>query len=280
MKYLTTILLAGAAMTALCQPALAQESDYANGIDRIELQSNIPPLMITIRNMAASTDPADRDLQVISDNPQFTVSGRMFCEVFGPGDYGRAEEMQASFGGTVFLHSTGAGTPVQTTFTYWGESQDYSGQYPAADFELVLEMDVPRQASNLVSFTWNPVDYVEYRMEQFIANNAGTAADFLRQDDVFNHQIRLNLVGHCLYNSGSGDKVRGGYERIAVPVNIFYQGDPDIRDVLTLVDAGGGMIAQPVPDRARRATATRGGQGQPPATNTRPARAPTRSGPQ
>ena len=279
MKHLTTLLLAGAAMTALCQPVLAQESDYAPGVDRIELQSNIPPLMITIRNMAASTDPADRDLRVVSANPQFTVSGRMYCEVFGPGDYGRVDDMSANFGGNVHLHSTGQGTPVQTAFTYWGESQNDSGQNPAADFELDLEMAVPQEASGLVSFNWNPVDYVETRLEQFLANNAGSAADFLRQDDVFNHQIRLNLVGHCLYNAGYGDRVRGGYEKISVPVNIFYQGDEDIRDVLTLVDGSDNTIAAPAPDRARRATATRGSQTQPPATNSPPARAQRRSGP-
>jgi len=268
-----SLLLAGAAILIAAPTVLADQSDYASGIEAIDLQSNIPQINITVRNVAASTDPADRDLRVVSNNPEFTVSGRMQCEVFGPGNYGRAHEMRANFGGNVYLHVTQNGTEVQDMFGYWdGDPQTYSDQYPAADFSIDLEMDLPEAKSGLATFVWHPVDYVEDRLEFFVNNGAGTEADFLRQDDVFNTSLTLNLVGACVYNGS----VRGGFEKVSVPINIFYQGDDDIQDVLTTV-SGGNTVAAPVDNRARRAVSTRGAETSPPARSSRPARAPRRS---
>lgn len=272
----TAHLFTGAAMAVLASPALAQTSDYSDGIDFVEIQSNIPIVNITVRNVANSTDPADRDLRVTSANPEFEISGRLECTMYGPGNYARAHSVRASFGTQLTLHATGEGIGVQDMLAFWkSDEQAFSDQYRSANFELDMEMALPQQKSGLVSFMWNPVDYVEDRLETYVDNGAGSEADFLRQDDVFNTQLNLNIVGECMRPISNNTYLRAGYQTYPVAINIFYQGDDDIQDVIQTV-SNADTVAAPTPDRARRATATRGAETAPPARTSRPARARTR----
>lgn len=269
-------LFTGAAMAVMASPALAQSSDYSNGIDFVEVQSNIPMINITVRNVANSTDPADRDLRVVSANPEFEISGRLECTMYGPGNYARAHSVRASFGTQLTLHATGEGIGVQDMLAFWkSDEQDFSDQYRSANVELDMEMALPQQKSGLVSFMWNPVDYVEDRLETYVGNGAGSDADFLRQDDVFNTQLTLNVVGECMRSIGNNTYLRAGFQTYPVAINIFYQGDEDIQDVIQPV-SNADTVAAPTPNRARRPTTTRGAETAPPARTSRPARARTR----
>ena len=120
---------------------------------------------------------------------------------------------------------------------------------------------------------FNPVREVEEHLEIFVENNAGTEADFLRQDDVFEIQLPISAVGWCNYNSGNLDNDYAGARYVTVTARIFYQGDDDIQNVIGTVSGGSGEIAAPVPNRARETTTTRGSSSTPPARDTRPARA-------
>ena len=69
--------------------------------------------------------------------------------------------------------------------------------------------------------------------------------------------------------------IYGGIRTIDLPVRIFYQGDPDIQDVITVSETPG-TVQAPVPNRARATLGTaRGAQTSPPARSTPPARART-----
>ena len=273
MNRFTTYLLAGLASSLTAAPVLAQSSDYSDGIDFVAVQSNLPMINITVRNVANSTDPAERELRVVSANPEFEISGRLECTMYGPGNYARAHSVRASFGTQLSLHATGEGTGVQDTFAFWkSDEQAFSDQYRSANFSLDMEMDLPQGASGLVNFVWNPVDYVEERLETYVGNGAGSEADFLRQTDVFNTQLNLNVVGECMRQFGDNMYLRAGYQTYPLAINIFYQGDEDIRDVIQTVGSAD-QLAAPVPNRARRATATRGAETSPPARTSRPARA-------
>ena len=276
MHRFTTYLVAGVATALSAAPALAQSSDYSDGIDFVAVQSNIPMINITVRNVANSTDPADRDLRVVSANPELEISGRLECTMYGPGNYARAHSVRASFGTQLHLHATGEGIGVQDMFAFWkSDEQGYSDQYRSANFALDMEMELPQQKSGLVNFVWNPVDYVEDRLQTYVDNGAGSQADFLRQDDVFNTQLNLNVVGECMRTIGDNTYLRAGFQTYPVAINIFYQGDDDIRDVIGTV-AGANTLAAPAPNRARRATSTQQADTAPPARTRRPARAPTR----
>lgn len=275
MNRFTTCLFASATAVFGSASAFAQSSDYSDGIDFVEVQSNIPMINITVRNIANSTDPADRDLRVVSANPEFEISGRLECTMYGPGNYARAHSVRASFGSQLTLHSTGAGIGVQDMFAFWdSDEQSYSDQYRSANFSLDMEMQLPQQKSGLVNFMWNPIDYVEDRLENYVNNGAGSQADFLRQDDVFNTQLNLNVVGECVRTISNNTYLRAGYQTYPVAINIFYQGDDDIQDVIGTV-GGADAVAARVASRARRATSTQGTNSSPPARTARPARAGT-----
>ena len=278
MNRFTTHLLASAAAVLSTMPALAQSSDYSDGIDFVEIQSNIPMVNITVRNVATSTDPADRELRVVSANPEFEISGRLECTMYGPGNYARAHSVRASFGSQLYLHYTGDGIGVQDMFAFWkSDEQDFSDQFRSANFSLDVEMELPQEKSGLVNFVWNPVDYVEDRLATYVNNGAGSEADFLRQDDVFNTQLNINVVGECVRNISNNTYLRAGFQTYPVAINIFYQGDDDIRDIIGTVGSAD-AVAAPVANRARRATSTRGAETSPPARTARPARARTRQG--
>lgn len=258
--------------------AQAQTPDFSHAVHDIVVSSNIPTLNLTVRNVSASTDPADRNLRVVSDMPEVLVNGQVWCKNFQTSD-NNAVRARLMLGATNVVSSQNGADPYPLGIWQMSDQQTFSGTHNLENFELDMTVDFPTSwngQESLIGF--NPVEFVEYRLESFIANNAGSEADFLRTDDVFETTIRFNVVGWCHYENDSIDGEYAGMRSYDMKVSIFYQGDDDIQDVITAVNHANTVTSQ-TPDRARDVTRTRAAERQTPTRNTtrsRPRRAPNR----
>lgn len=266
------ILVGSLATAALAAPVFADQTDYSFAVHDIIVTSNIPAVNISVRNMSASTDPADRDLRMVSDDPAFHVTGQVWCKSFNQGQTA-AERARIVFGNANVVSSQNGADllPIGP----WGMSQfqTFSGSHNLENFSIQTTLDLPSTWNGGVNLgPFNPVEYVEGRLDHYVEQGAGSEADFLRVDDVFETTITLNAVGWCSYQSQSTSGEYAGLRAIEVPVHIFYHGDADIQDVITSVGGANTMTA-PVPNRARGTATARGANSQPPATSEPPARA-------
>lgn len=266
-------LIGSLALSAFSAPVIADQTDFSFPVHDIIVTSNIPAVNISVRNMSNSTDPAERDLRMVSDDPQFNVTGQVWCKSY---EYATTSARAAQL---VFGNAPIVSTPEGSSYLplgVWGASgtQYFGNGDTLVNFSLAHTLDLPADWNSEVAITlgFNPVQVVEQRLEQYVANNAGSEADFLRVDDVFETSITLNAVGWCLYHSDSTNGQYAGRRAIEVPVHIFYHGDPDIQDVITSV-GGANTLTAPVPSRARGTSTARGANSQPPATSEPTARA-------
>jgi len=277
MKSMKPLLLAASALAfapAVAPSALANGSDHIPfAFHDILITGPQPVINISVRNMAASTDPDDRDLRVTASNADDVgITGQIWCS--NP-DTTEALRAQIIYG-QVIVHGNdlmgwGAYSP--------SEVQNLPGNGNLKNFDIAAPLLHADQAEEEGLFGgFNPVNAVENRLESFLDNNAGGEADFLRVDDVFELDLRANAVGWCDYQSQNIQGEYVGFQSFDVKVRIFYHGDEDIQDVITTVGQPGSLAA-PVPSRARGRATTRGAETAPPARSSRPARAtPARSG--
>lgn len=275
MKILTS-LLAGATLIALTPAiAAADDSDMSIAVHDILVTSNIPAINISVRNLSPSTIPAMRNLRVTSPRPVIRVAGQVWCKAFETAHI-RADAAQVMFG-NASLHSTPNGADI-LPLGIWSSSpvQAFGADELLRNFSINAPVDFPDHWTGGISLGFNPVHEVEKRLEQFVQNGAGSEADFLRVDDVFETTIKVNAVGWCEYDSGNLHRRYAGYRQIDVPVHIFYHGDEDIEDQVTAVGSRGTIQAPPPPPGPSYTPAPgrRGRDAAPP-----PRRAPTaRSG--
>lgn len=264
-------LIGGLALSALSAPAFADQTDFSFPVHDIIVTSNIPAVNISVRNMSASTDPADRDLRMVSADPVFHVTGQVWCKSFNQAQTA-AERARIVFGNANVVSSQNGADllPLGT----WGTSQaqTFNGNHTLENFSIQTTLDLPSSWNGGLNLsTFNPVEHVEDRLEHYLEQGAGSEADFLRVDDVFEATITLNAVGWCSYASQNTSGEYAGLRAIEVPVHIFYHGDPDIQDVITPY-GGSGTVAAQVPSRARDRITTSGSGATPPARNNTPAR--------
>ena len=247
MKTLTS-LLAGATLMALSPGvAAADDSDMSVAVHDILVTSNIPAINISVRNLSPSPFPAMRNLRVTSPRPVIRVAGQVWCKAFQTAHI-RADAAQVMFG-NASLYSLPEGGAGIHPLGIWSSSpiQALGADELVRNYSINAPVDFPESWNGGISFGFNPVREVEKRMEQFVQNGAGTEADFLRVDDVFETTIKMNAVGWCDYDSGNNQYRYAGYRQIDVPVHIFYHGDPDIEDQVTAVGSGGTIQAPPPP---------------------------------
>lgn len=265
-------LIGSLALSALSAPVIADQTDFSFAVHDIIVTSNIPAVNISVRNMSNSTDPAERDLRMVSDDPEFHVTGQVWCKSFNQGQTGALRARILFGNANVVAAPNGADLlPLGT----WGASQTqtFNGNHTLENFSIETTLDLPSSWNGGLNLgTFNPVEYVEGRLDHYVEQGAGSEADFLRVDDVFETAITLNAVGWCSYQSQSTSGEYAGLRAIEVPVHIFYHGDPDIQDVITSV-GGANTLTAPVPNRARGTSTARGANSQPPATSEPPARA-------
>lgn len=266
------ILIGSLAAAALSVPVFADQTNFPSQVRDIIVTSNIPTVNISVRNMSNSTDPADRNLRMVSNDPVIGVTGQVWCNGSNSAETG-ARRAQIMYGNPGLNYAGYGNTVIDIGVWSQSDTQEFNGTNALENFDLSAPMNLPASwdSNALVTFGFNPVQHVEERLENFIENNAGSEADFLRIDDVFETQVALNVVGWCRYDHPAYDTTYAGIRSIPVTVAIFYHGDPDIQDVITSV-GGANTITAPVPNRARGTATARGANSQPPATSEPPAR--------
>lgn len=264
MKTLTS-LLAGAALMALTSaPAAADDTDLSFAVHDILVTSNIPAINISVRNLSPSPFPSMRNLRVTSPTPSLNVTGQVWCKSF-QNAHTRADEAQVLFGNASVV-SAPDGADILEIGT-WSASPvaQLGGNETLRNYNINAPVNFPDHWNGGISFGLNPVREVEERMQQYVQNGAGTEADFLRQDDVFETTIKMNAVGWCEYDSQNlSNKRYAGLRQIEVPVHIFYHGDEDIQDQIGTVGSSGTVQAPPSGRRGREAA--------PPSRRTSPSR--------
>ena len=245
MKILTA-LLAGAALTALTPvPVAADETDLSFAVHDILVTSNIPAINVSVRNLSPSPFPAMRNLRVTSPTPVLNVAGQVWCKSF-QNTHTRADEAQVMFGNASVISAPNGADVL--AIGAWSSSPvaQLGADETLRNYNIAAPVNFPDHWNGGFTLGFNPVREVEERMEQFVQNGAGTEADFLRTDDVFETTITLNAVGWCEYDSQNlSNKRYAGLRKIEVPVHIFYHGDEDIEDQLTAVGSSGTIQAPP-----------------------------------
>ncbi|PWE16923.1 hypothetical protein DDZ18_09415 [Marinicauda salina] len=268
------LLFSCAAAAALAPAALAEgTTDLSSRVHDIIVTSPVPQVQVTVRNVAASTDPADRDLRMVSDDPMIAMTGQVWCNSY---DYASnwAQRAQLLVGETTVAVSEGGADPFPLGIWDNSEMQYFEGEDALENFDLEFVLDLPHDwdPDQAVTLFFNPVALVENHLETFVENNSGTEADFLREDAVFETTVTLSAAGWCRYDSNSIHGEYAGLRQFDMPIRVFYQGDADIADVPTIVGTPG-AVTTPVPDRAREVVSTRGSDAEPPARTDPPARA-------
>lgn len=209
---------------AAASTASADESLLTWGIDHIDLGYVTPVVHITVANVSASPDAAARELQVVSGPPLVTVEGKAVCEKLS-GWPSHLDAVQVQFGHVTVDY-----------FGFWGIAWDASevlgfpSQVGAAEVAFDHDLQVPETwEGNAVTLGFNPVMILEEELAEYV-ELGGTAEDFLRQDDVFEAPITVNLMATCTIQSSLGDWQYYGLTRRDITAAIFYQGDPGIQD--------------------------------------------------
>jgi hypothetical protein len=272
-------LIGGIAAVALSVPGFADQTDFSFPVHDILITSNIPTVNISVRNMSNSTDPEDRDLRVVSSTPVIPVTGQVWCKSYDHAETA-ALRAQIMFGNVNIVAEQGGAGPMMLGPYSASGFDTFSGTHELENFAIDAALEFPDSFDRhaLVNLDpFNPVRVVEDRMEFFVENGAGSEADFMRVDDVFETEVTLNAVGWCGYDSNNTSGEYAGARGVPVTVTIFYHGDADIQDVIQTVGGANTVAAQP-PDRARGTATTRGSSATPPARTNRPARARSDNG--
>jgi hypothetical protein len=267
-------LIGGIAAVALAVPAFADQTDFSFPVHDILITSNTQTVNISVRNMSNSTDPEDRDLRVVSSTPVIPVTGQVWCKSYDHAETA-ALRAQIMFGIVNIVAEQGGAGPLMLGPYSASGFDTFSGTHELENFAIDAALEFPDSFDRhaLVNLDpFNPVRVIEDRMEFYVENGAGSEADFMRVDDVFETEITLNAVGWCNYASNNTNGEYAGARGVPVTVTIFYHGDADIQDVIQTVGDANTVAAQ-APDRARRAATTRGSSATPPARTNRPARA-------
>jgi len=272
-------LIGGIAAVALSVPGFADQTDFSFPVHDILITSNIPTVNISVRNMSNSTDPEDRDLRVVSSTPVIPVTGQVWCKSYDHAETA-ALRAQIMFGNVNIVAEQGGAGPMMLGPYSASGIDTFSGTHELENFAIDAALEFPDSFDRhaLVNLDpFNPVRVVEDRMEFYVENGAGSEADFMRVDDVFETEITLNAVGWCGYDSNNINGEYAGARGVPVTVTIFYHGDADVQDVIQTV-GGANTVAAQTPNRARGTATTRGSSATPPARTNRPARArPARS---
>ena len=273
---LKQIMLGGLGLSVLASPVFADGTDFPFAVHDINITHHTPTVNITVANVSNSTDPADRELRMMSANPVVSIDGQVWCNSYEFAETG-AFRADVRLGQTQIVSAPGGGSEP----AFWSGNasplgtQMFNGTNTLENFAFESQLDLPDSydADALINMSYlNPVRVVEERLEHYLENNAGSEADFLRQDDVFEVDFDISVVGWCSYESDILDNDYAGARWVTVTAAIFYQGDDDIQDVVQTVGSAD-SVAAPVPSRARDTATTRGPSSTPPARNTRPARA-------
>jgi hypothetical protein len=229
----------------LASPAHADEAQWPLGIASIPILSATPSIHIAVENVSASTSPLHRKLANVSPPPAYSLSGQVFCKAILGGTT-RLVESQVMFG-TPTIWSTNVSTQI-FKIGVWDETApiQYEGNISSANVQFQHALDVPETWNGgLVTLGFNPVKVVEDHLASYVASG-GSAADFLRHDQVFEVPVAVNLVGVCKNTSSLGVHTFAGLTRRWITAFVLYKGDPRIQDfTVTIPGLPGGITQTP-----------------------------------
>lgn len=216
------------ALFALAIPlsqAAADESQLGPNILTLEIQNQINPSGLSIKNVSASKVAARRDLVVFGDKPKFTVAAKAYCK---PGS--KLAGLQVILGKVVI--SNNAAVP----FAVMGKSamQNQVIGHGGVKIDIAADLNVTRRAGKaLADFTFNPARVFETMLDKYVAKGH-TAAQFLHETQAFDMKVPVSLVASCRFDPNADSLLAGktyaGVVTREVPVTILYNGDPSIID--------------------------------------------------
>ncbi|HST92677.1 MAG TPA: hypothetical protein VLJ13_10830, partial [Brevundimonas sp.] len=142
----------GTALLALpANAAAASDVDMSFAVHNVSVSSNIPALNISVRNMAASRLPAQRNLRVTSPKPVLNVSGQVGCKSFNAA-HTRAASARILFGNANIVSSPD-GADVYPIGP-WGQSPmvNLGADETLRNYSISASVDFPDHWAGGVSF--------------------------------------------------------------------------------------------------------------------------------
>lgn len=184
---------------------------------------NLPTL--SLRNVATTKTVAARDLRVLGADPEIVVTGQVFCKANA-----RLVAAQAIVGTVVVTN--GNAMPVGV-FAQSPKDLSVAGR-DAADVSFTLRPRITRSVgAQAVDLSLNPARKFDDKIKLFAAQG-GSAAAYMRETQAFDIGLKVNLIGWCRGNDGTGSVLAGktyaGVTTRTVPLTILYDGDPRIVD--------------------------------------------------
>lgn len=244
---LSTSLFTALSLSLLTATAAhADELKLTHGVSNLLITSAVPDLNLSVRNLSGSPLAADRELVMVSAQPLVEVEAQVWCREMSSGQ-NDLRSVELTFGTSdVYIGPNGYDV---MDLGVWDASEPllYQGGLSSDEVYLDHQLDLPTTWDGGFTLGFNPVKVVEQRLQAYV-NNGGTAADFLRQDDVFETTIDLNVVAWCEYQGTYVDVLYPGMRTREVTVAIFYHGDPEIQDdPITPIATPGTITTTPPP---------------------------------
>jgi len=213
-----------AALTISAGPLAADETQLGATVMLLEIEKQIPPGNLGLKNASPSKLASKRDLVVTGERPQFTVAAKAYCKE------GATLTAVQVFMGKVVI--TGQQAIPMASYGQSAKRVDIAGQR-GARIDIPVTVNVARRAGNsLVELGFNPAKVYEKKLADYVAKG-NTAAEYLRETQAFDMDTTVTLVAWCKMGPGnsvlSGKTYPGAVSR-KVPVTILYNGDPAIVD--------------------------------------------------
>jgi hypothetical protein len=233
-------------LSLFAHTAQADELKLTHGVSSILITSAVPDINLSVRNLSGSSLSEDRELVMVSAQPVVDVEAQVFCRQMSSGQ-NDLRSVELTFGASdVYIGANGYDV---MEVGVWDGSEPllYQGGLSSDEVYLEHQLDLPTTVNDGSWLAFNPAKVVEQRLQAYV-NNGGTAADFLRQDDVFEVDISMNVVVWCEYQGTYVDVMYPGMRTRPVTVAIFYHGDPNIQDdPITTVGTIGTITTTPTP---------------------------------
>jgi hypothetical protein len=218
------LLALGAALTGA--PARAGE------LAEVEILTAPGSLHISVENTSGSPWPEDMRLEVTSGPLELHLSGEAQCY-----EGASLTSLQVLLG-QAFIVKYPLGTGVlqmgwsesdpetwavgETDGSSWllSHSVDYAGLYAAHDLNLFG-----------LDHAQHPAYFVHSQLLQHLGAG-GSAADFLRTDQVFEASLKVNVGAGCTLHAGANSPIGAALDTREIDVLVFYKGDPNISSVV------------------------------------------------
>ncbi|MEL6343487.1 MAG: hypothetical protein AAFV53_10160 [Myxococcota bacterium] len=218
-------------------PQTASAGLTSDGVAGVTVEYISPSINLSVANVSGSLIPSERVLEVVSSDTEFDYDAYVWCAYpkgavssnvaygyISMGIVGYVDDQNFPFSAT-----------YDNTPRRWVDYTNDMGQ-----IHLTETLPLPESWDGRDFIGFNPVVYVEEAIE----NSNLSAAEFLRQDHVFEINLRPDFVAVCEADFGGGDTERFlGTARADLTLRLMVHGDPDMKDEPVVI----GDVAAPIP---------------------------------